>query len=539
MTHISAQGEVRYVKPPVNTNAHVGWYDVGHTKRHFPTRPIVWDEVMYEGDVPFWGGLTAAQMADRFWWGLAYGVYVGHGETLTAGGRCYDDDACVDDDDHTFWWSKGGTLRGESPSRIRWFRTLAARLFDDVSCTCSAWGGVGSAAVCDDGRARPHKPGDGVAIATDDATFFVLHAAHLLRRRRTRPPTRCWSRCRARGSSRFTSWRCAALPARAAAARRRRRQGARLRPLARRAHDGGDARAVQQVSSSTCCAAAAAAHASPYVFVLTREPFAWPPPRAAARAGVGAVPPLPPPLTTVAKAAATVAAVDPTGTGEGAVRRDCAGGRRCSACCCASRRHAAGGRRFERVRQGEDTGLRNGRRAAKKLPSRRGPWTPTGALWKAEAEDFERGADFKFSRPARAKRNGGAMFSQLVRIALQFPKNPRGWHVQAVAAAELTEEAPPPLRGFDGAAWRRPYASSIAAAEPTASAQRSGHRIKAYACERPAVHGRIVRVAVRSSRTRYSGVCVSPVASAHSRTCHAVTTTHDCTPRPHQRAPRT
>ena len=49
VTHISAQGEVRYVLPPVNTNAHVGWYDVGHTKRHFPTRPIVWDEVMYEG----------------------------------------------------------------------------------------------------------------------------------------------------------------------------------------------------------------------------------------------------------------------------------------------------------------------------------------------------------------------------------------------------------------------------------------------------------------------------------------------------------
>ena len=67
VTHISAQGEVRYVLPPVNTNAHVGWYDVGHTKRHFPARPIVWDEVMYEGNIGMWGGLTAGQMVDRFW----------------------------------------------------------------------------------------------------------------------------------------------------------------------------------------------------------------------------------------------------------------------------------------------------------------------------------------------------------------------------------------------------------------------------------------------------------------------------------------
>ena len=340
VTHISAQGEVRYVLPPVNTNAHVGWYDVGHTKRHFPTRPIVWDEVMYEGDVPFWGGLTAAQMADRFWWGLAHGVYVGHGETLTAGGRCYDDDACVDDDDHAFWWSKGGTLRGESPSRIRWFRTLAARLFDDVSCTCSAWGGVGSAAVCDDGCVKHHAPGDGVAIATDDATFFVLHAAHPY----AAPP-------HAPADSVLElppgEWLLQPIDIMAM----------RVLPPARTLRGGGGVKvrgsdlspaelttAAMRVpcnkwSSSTCCAAAAAA-CTPYVFVLTREPLAWPPPapppgrsRRRRRRRARRSPrwsPRWPPSTPRARLWGLVV---------GLCWRS-----RCSACCCASRAATGGGR---------------------------------------------------------------------------------------------------------------------------------------------------------------------------------------------------
>ena len=32
---------------------------------------------------------------------------------------------CVDNDAQSFWWSKGGTLRGGSPPRIRWYRGLA------------------------------------------------------------------------------------------------------------------------------------------------------------------------------------------------------------------------------------------------------------------------------------------------------------------------------------------------------------------------------------------------------------------------------
>jgi len=86
-------------------------------------KPIVWDEVRYEGNLPchetsgcVWGGLSGRQMADRFWWGTSRGVYVGHSEALLANGTF--------DDAQPLWWAKGGQLLGESPSRIGWLRDV-------------------------------------------------------------------------------------------------------------------------------------------------------------------------------------------------------------------------------------------------------------------------------------------------------------------------------------------------------------------------------------------------------------------------------
>ena len=64
------------------------------------------------------------------------------------------DAACVDNDAQSFWWSKGGTLRGGSPPRIRWYRGLAEWLFDAVTCTCSAWV-TGACVACGASPARP------------------------------------------------------------------------------------------------------------------------------------------------------------------------------------------------------------------------------------------------------------------------------------------------------------------------------------------------------------------------------------------------
>jgi hypothetical protein len=69
-------------------------------------KPIVFDEIKYEGDIPSrWGNLSAEEMVHRFWQCIVAGTYPGHGE-------------CYLSDDDVLWWSKGGQLKGESPARI-------------------------------------------------------------------------------------------------------------------------------------------------------------------------------------------------------------------------------------------------------------------------------------------------------------------------------------------------------------------------------------------------------------------------------------
>ena len=80
-------------------------------------KPVVWDEVKYEGDISSgWGALSGEEETDRFWWGASLGVHVGHSETILRPN--------VDDDLQPLWWAKGGKLIGQSPARIKWFRSL-------------------------------------------------------------------------------------------------------------------------------------------------------------------------------------------------------------------------------------------------------------------------------------------------------------------------------------------------------------------------------------------------------------------------------
>lgn len=75
-------------------------------------KPIVFDEVKYEGDFEQrWGNLSPEEMVHRFWQGTISGTYVGHGETY----RHPED---------VVWWSRGGTLRGKSPERIAFLRKV-------------------------------------------------------------------------------------------------------------------------------------------------------------------------------------------------------------------------------------------------------------------------------------------------------------------------------------------------------------------------------------------------------------------------------
>jgi hypothetical protein len=75
-------------------------------------KPVVFDEVKYEGDIAErWGNISAEELVYRFWQGAIAGTYVGHGETYR-------------NPDEVLWWSKGGVLRGQSPPRIALLRKV-------------------------------------------------------------------------------------------------------------------------------------------------------------------------------------------------------------------------------------------------------------------------------------------------------------------------------------------------------------------------------------------------------------------------------
>jgi hypothetical protein len=75
-------------------------------------KPIVFDEVKYEGNLPKrWGNLSAEDMVLCFWEGTIAGTYVGHGETYL-------------DPNDIIWWSKGGVLHGQSPARLAFLRKI-------------------------------------------------------------------------------------------------------------------------------------------------------------------------------------------------------------------------------------------------------------------------------------------------------------------------------------------------------------------------------------------------------------------------------
>jgi hypothetical protein len=75
-------------------------------------KPVVIDESGYEGDIDQgWGNLTAEEMVRRFWDATMYGGYLTHGETYVS-------------EDDVLWWSKGGSLQGDSLPRLAFLREI-------------------------------------------------------------------------------------------------------------------------------------------------------------------------------------------------------------------------------------------------------------------------------------------------------------------------------------------------------------------------------------------------------------------------------
>lgn len=112
----------------IDTYRHVEYTDEYQEKYQ---KPIVWDEIGYEGNIESgWGNLTPQEMVRRFWETALRGGYAGHGETYL-------------DENDILWWSHGGILKGESQKRLRFLMEIyketpgrylkkGAGIFDEV-----------------------------------------------------------------------------------------------------------------------------------------------------------------------------------------------------------------------------------------------------------------------------------------------------------------------------------------------------------------------------------------------------------------------
>ncbi len=77
-------------------------------------KPIVLDEIAYEGNIQHgWGNISGKELVRRFWEATCRGGYAGHGETFM-------------NTDDILWWSHGGKLHGESPTRLKFLHKILA-----------------------------------------------------------------------------------------------------------------------------------------------------------------------------------------------------------------------------------------------------------------------------------------------------------------------------------------------------------------------------------------------------------------------------
>lgn len=98
--------------------------DLGDTYRTRYRKPIVFDEICYEGNIPDgWGNISAEELVRRYWEAAVRGTYPGHGETYLG-------------HDGILWWSYGGKLYGESPARIAFLRKILEETPGDGLMRC-------------------------------------------------------------------------------------------------------------------------------------------------------------------------------------------------------------------------------------------------------------------------------------------------------------------------------------------------------------------------------------------------------------------
>lgn len=137
ITHCSLQ-RVDFYRTTEDTDRYLEQYE----------KPVVWDEICYEGNIGLgWGNITAQELVRRFWEAMLRGGHCGHGETYL-------------DPEDVLWWSHGGVLKGESPARLQFLLdilkevpggclTKGEGLFDELVGYAGGHVGEGMAACYD------------------------------------------------------------------------------------------------------------------------------------------------------------------------------------------------------------------------------------------------------------------------------------------------------------------------------------------------------------------------------------------------------
>lgn len=101
ITHVSMQNGVAVETPASAEMYRDPW-----------RKPVVYDEVKYEGDAKYrWADLTGPEMVHRFWCGTIGGTYVGHGDYFNIKGE-------------DTWTSFGGKMSGQSAPRLAFLRKI-------------------------------------------------------------------------------------------------------------------------------------------------------------------------------------------------------------------------------------------------------------------------------------------------------------------------------------------------------------------------------------------------------------------------------
>lgn len=90
-------------------------------------KPVVVDELGYEGNIQFgWGNLTAEEELRRFWETAMRGGYPGHGETYL-------------NDEDILWWAHGGKLHGESYKRFGFLKEVMEEVPGSIAPLNNEW----------------------------------------------------------------------------------------------------------------------------------------------------------------------------------------------------------------------------------------------------------------------------------------------------------------------------------------------------------------------------------------------------------------